>query len=101
MKKFTDDYIHGSGYSQFPWYAYNSYDEVADALTIVIDCEGEHHERTLTSADTWRAYKALLREEEIYFSTDTHSGDYEDIDLDAGDTDCIIQKAVMGEVIFG
>lgn len=102
MSKFTHDHIYGSGFSTFPWYAEAAYDEETDVLTIVIDCEDERHERKLTSEDTWRAYQKLLRGGEIYFSSpESLKGEYDEIDLDAGDTDCIVQQAVIGEVVFG
>lgn len=102
---FTDDYIWGSGFTVYPWYVEAHYDEESRLLSLIIedpDDEDKVVRYRATPAELWRTYDNLVATNPRIFSAPgTLFGTYDDIDLDAGDVDAIVQTLVLGDIVYG
>lgn len=106
MKNLTDeavfDAIAYSGASSYPWYHTYSIDEDAQRLRVAIEADRGHEIAVLTVGTLRRAFDALLEERYPGIRPDWDWDDEEcDSNVDADIADCIIQQAVLGDVVFG
>jgi hypothetical protein len=100
------DAIVGSGAGSYPWYTrwvivdptHNT-----EALDVLIDCEDVRESATLTPGTIRRAIESLVDGDyNIQIVNDIDWSDPDgDTMIDADVADCIIQYAVLGDVVFG